>query len=81
MTLTCAVSIPTSGINHSLVFQWEGPGVATTLNATLDEMTASSSLRLGSISPSQAGVYSCSTTFNEIVLSTSVNISVQGRFR
>ena len=77
VTLTCSVTLPT-GVTGTPDFHWEGPGVTPPAEPTTDGQKVSSILKLGTISTSQAGQYTCTATLNGSSITNTTTITVQG---
>ena len=80
VTLTCSVTLP-PGVTGTPTIQWEGPGVTPTpADPTTNGQEVSSVLTLSSISTSQAGQYTCTTTLTGArPVMASVNITVKSK--
>lgn len=73
ITLTCSL-LPSS--NSPPDFQWEGPGVN---NSTISEARDSSQMTLLKIATSQAGLYTCTATYEMLHFSNTTIITVQSK--
>ena len=79
VSLTCSVTLPGT-VSGSPVFQWVGPGHTPTPAApSTSGQVVTSTLTLRAVRTSQAGQYTCTASLEGSTVSSTVNITVQGK--
>ena len=79
VTITCSVTLD-EGVSGTLNFQWTGPGQTPnpTASSTVGQVVTSR-LILSAIKTSQAGVYTCSASLSGHSVSSTIDITVEGK--